>query len=199
MVIVHKGLSFGVVMIALLSNAAALERGFTFCAILGGVLLVVRVVLMFFAADLDELGAETDSDFRLLSLQGVMAFLLIFGLSGRAFLLETEMGHGAVFAAALASGIGAMWVMGWLFAMMHRLQDSGNVDLNRAIGAKGTVYLTIPAGGSGEVQVIFSGKQQIHDAIAEDDLPIETGARVEVVATRGSNTLVVKRDADVSG
>ncbi len=186
-------------MIAFLSDAAALERGFTLCAIVGGLLLAIRVVLMFFAADLDEVGAETDSDFRILSLQSVMAFLLIFGLSGRAFLLETEMGHGAVLAAALASGVAAMWAMAWLFTMMNRLQDSGNVDLNRAIGAKGTVYLTIPASSSGEVQVIFSGKQQIHDAIAEDDQPIETGARVEVVAVRGSNTLVVKRDSEGSG
>lgn len=186
-------------MIAFLSNAAALERGFTFCAILGGVLLGVRVLLMFFAGDLDELGADSDSDFRFVSLQGVMAFLLIFGLSGRAFILETELGNGAVFAAALASGMAAMWAMAWLFAMMHRLQDSGNVDMNRAVGAKGTVYLTIPVGGSGEVQVTFAGKQQIHDAITEEEQPIETGARVEVVGTRGSNALVVKRDSDLSG
>lgn len=190
-------------ILAILSNPAALERGFTLCAIVGGILLLLRMVLLLIGGELSDSSVEdvghTDMDFRFLSLQGIMAFLLIFGLTGRAFLLETQLGTTVAFFAALVAGSLAMWAMAGLFFLMRRLQDSGNMDLNKAIGQQGTIYLTVPEGGTGEAQVVFAGKMQIHDAISEDSRAIETGARIVVVGVTGTSTLVVRREAARQG
>ena len=122
---------------------SGLERGFTLCAIVGGLLLFIRVVMMTLGGDADadtdvdihtDIIGDTDVDFRFVSVQGVMAFLLIFGLAGRAFLLESPLGNTGSFLGAAVCGILAMWGMGWAFLMMRRLQDSGNIDLRDAIG-----------------------------------------------------------------
>ena len=65
-------------------------------------------------------------------------------------------------------------------------------DINNAIGSEGTVYLTIPADGSGQVQVSYQGKMHIDDAYHEAGTELKTGEKIEVVSVRGGNTLVVR-------
>ena len=92
---------------------------------------------------------------------------------------------------ATLAGLASMWAIAQAFLLMTRLQTSGNVDLNNAIGADGEVYLTIPADGAGQVRAAVQGGLRIYDARSVSGEEIKTGERVRVGAVVGSNTLMV--------
>jgi membrane protein implicated in regulation of membrane protease activity len=86
-----------------------------------------------------------------------------------------------------------MWVISRIFAFMGSMQSEGTLRMENAIGQQGKVYLTIPKGGTGKVNVVVQGSLREFDAVAESKAKIATGERVEVVQIANNNTLVVKK------
>lgn len=194
---------------------------FTICAAAGGGLFVVRLILQFtgifddggFDGDVGghiDIGhmdaghvdvghaeggglADSDISFRLITFQGLTAFFMMFGLTGRAILGETTWGPFAAVAGAAAVGAFTMWVIAKLFAMMRSLQSSGTLDIRNAIGESGSIYLTIPEAGTGKVRVTVQEHLRVFDALADDSSEIKTGEMVTVVRVTDGNVLVVKR------
>jgi len=80
-----------------------------------------------------------------------------------------------------------------LLLQMKRLQSEGTLDIRNAIGQTGSVYLTIPANGSGQVQVTVQGSLRIFNAVSQDKNKISTGAGVRVTDITADNTLVVEQ------
>lgn len=189
------------------TSMTPLARGFTVCAILGGMLFGVRVVLQLFGTDdLDgdapdgEISAgDTDVSFKFMSLHGVTVFLLMFGVIGRALLLDSGTSEGVALAGATIGGLISVWGIAQIYLIMRRLQSSGNLNISNAVGSEGTVYLTIPADGSGQVQVSYQGQMHIDDAYSEAGVELATGERIEVVSVRGGNTLVVRKSVSKDG
>ncbi len=178
----------------------ALTLTFTICAVLGGALFLVRLILQFiggFGVAADEIPtghhdvSGSDFSFKVLSFQGITAFLLMFGLAGRALLHGSALAPGISILGASIAGFGSVWLIAKLFRLAKGLQSSGTQSLGDAIGAEGTVYLNIPAGGIGQVQVYAHGRQLVHDAQAEDNGAIPTGTNIKVTALNG-RTFVVK-------
>ena len=138
-------------------------------------------------------GGDSDISFKLLTMQGIMAFLMMFGLVGLAMHRNSRSSEPLAILAGFAAGMLALYVVAKLFALMKGLQSSGTVDVRNAVGAQGSVYLTIPAGGTGEVQVAVQERLRIYDAKAEDGEEIKTGQNVRVVRIVGGNVLVVEK------
>ena len=138
--------------------------------------------------------AITDSDFsfKLLSMQGLTAFFMMFGLIGLA-LLRANLATGFTILGGAAAGLFAVWLISLLFSQMKKLQSDGTVIIRNAIGQSGTVYLNIPAKGSGQIQVPVQGSLRIYDAVAIDKKAINTGTKVRVVEIIEDNTLVVEK------
>ena len=117
--------------------------------IIGGTLFVLRVIMMLAGGGLgfDDVDADTDIDgdlhvdgdhldtdpdsdfsFKLLSMQGLTAVFLMFGLVGLALLkanvavILTVLGGGT-------AGIFAVWVISLLFSQMKRLQSDGTLKI----------------------------------------------------------------------
>ncbi len=177
---------------------------FGICAIIGAVLFLIRFIMQmlgmagdfhfFNAAEISHTDThigDSDVSFKLLSLQGVAAFLTMFGLVGLA-MEQGENNELVSVAAATAAGVFSVWVIQKLFAGMGKLQSTGNIELNNAIGAEGTVYLSISTTARGKVELNIQNRLRIVDAITEDSEPIETGARVRVLKVVESNVLVVE-------
>ncbi len=135
---------------------------------------------------------ETDTSFRLLSFQGLSSFFLIFGLVGLALVKANLHVLLTVFGAMLA-GLFSVWVISILFSQTRRLQADGTINIKNAIGERGTVYLTIPGNGSGQVQVSVQGSLKIFDAISKEKKKIATGEKIQVVDVADGKTLVVKK------
>ncbi len=58
---------------------------------------------------------------------------------------------------------------------------------------EGSVYLTIPAEGTGKIQITVRGSLGIYNAVSERKEEIKTGSRVLVDRVVSGNVLVVTR------
>ena len=140
--------------------------------------------------DIDlEMGAE--GVFNMLTIQGLLSFLMMFGIFGLAVNMETEIPTLAILAGTIAGTI-SMWLIGKVFQMLKSLEVDATVQHNQAVGAQGQVYMTILPGQSGQVQVEFQSALRTCSAVLEDDTAtLETGKFVEVIRTIGE-TLIVR-------
>jgi hypothetical protein len=179
-----------------------LELAFVICAAIGGVLFLSRFVMQLFglhhdvsldihSGDLDL--TNSDVGFKALSFQSITAFLLMFGLVGFALQRSEHAGAMLSLGGATAAGLLAGWVIALLFRGMSRLQSSANYDPRQAIGQRGSVYLTIPAGGTGKVTVTINNRLSVLDAVAQDKSEMKTGVAVQVVDVVAQNILMVSR------
>lgn len=192
-------------MINAFAGMNGFETFFLLCAIIGSFFLVVRMVMQFVGADVDadaDFDVDIDADhidsdvgFKVLSLQSLTAFLMMFGLVGLALYRQNGVCFTGSMVGACLAGLAAVWVIGRLFAWFDRLQSSGTLRISQAIGCKGSVYLTIAAGGSGRVTIDFHNRLREFDAVAEHGGEIPTGTPVEVVKVN-AQILVVKSLAE---
>lgn len=169
------------------------------CAIVGGAILVLRLILMLAGidhSDLPDVSVEVDpgvggaGDVNFLSLQSIAGFFTMFGLVGMG-LLQVNAHWGWSLAGALAAGVFTGWVTTMIFFQMTKLQSEGNLVMTNAIGQVGTVYLTIPEKGSGVVTVSVQGAVRSLDAVSEHGQRISTGSMVRVVGVTAGKILVV--------
>ena len=163
-------------------EAAGMELLFAGSALIGGILFLLWFALMMIGAD---------ASFKALTFQGIMAFLMFFGLAGL-YTLKADGGDSLAIIAGGAAGFASMYGTGKLFQFFIGLQASGTVEISESIGSRGSVYLRIPEDGVGQVQVKAGGGLRTFSAKAEDGQGIDTGDFVEVVDTI-SGTLIVKR------
>ncbi len=185
------------------SDLSGLKLVYLICAVIGGVVVLIRFVLQAFGADsgdapdlpdgLDvdaDASGDADASFTLLSVHTITSFLFLFGLVGLAM---TYQGSGVYWSllAATAAGCASAWLIGLLYRMLFSLQSSGTIPTARTVGCRGKVYLTIPENGAGVVLVTVDSRQREYDARAQDNGRIPTDTLVEVVETQGS-VLVVK-------
>ena len=184
---------------------------YTVCAVVGGVILLCQLLLTVIGLDHDhadiaevgddiEIGDEYadahDSTwfFSVLTFKSLVAALAFFGLGGHAA-LSAGISPFISVQCALAAAILAMLCVAWLMRVLYRLDAQGNVRIEHCIGETGTVYLGIPANqsGAGKVTVSVQNRSMEYAAMTENEA-IATGARVEVVGVKDSETLLVKQD-----
>ena len=173
---------------------------FNACAVAGGALFAFRLAMQIVGASADVPAdapvaldsADADSSFRAVSLLGITAFLMMFGLGGRA-MLESRPGAAApaVLVGLLAGGA-SLWLMAKLFKAMRKLQSSGTASLAKAVGQEATVYLSIPANDVGKIQVVFHGRLSVVDARSANAQPLPTGTRVKVARLLDGGLLEVE-------
>ncbi|MCH1591875.1 MAG: hypothetical protein L7R66_02665 [Candidatus Thalassarchaeaceae archaeon] len=182
-----------------LGNATGLEWIFGISALLGGILFLLWFVLMLiggvaegvfeglFGLEIDVM--SSDASFKALTFQGVMAFMLFFGLAGL-WVLKSDGSDPIAVAAGGIAGTASMYGTAKLFEVFMAMQSTGNVDIKDTVGAKGQVYLIIPHEGVGQVQIETNGSLSTYNARSHDRQEISTGRLVQVVDTMGEVLLV---------
>ena len=190
-------------MVKAFSDFNGLELFFLVCAIVGGFFVLVKLVLQLIGGDADtdvgvdgDIGIGTehlDSDvgFRLLSLHGLSAFFMMFGLVGLALYRQSQMGVIISNIGAVTAGVFSVWVIAKIFQGASRLQSSGTLKTKDAVGCSGIVYLTIPEGGRGLVNINFRNHPREFDATEKNGTAVPTGTPVRVVQVN-ANILVVE-------
>jgi len=171
-------------------------------SIVFSVLFVIQFVLSIIGIDFDA-DAESDmgdpdgidgldADFALLSVRSVIAFFTFFGWTG---VVALGGGVGAVMSILLASSAGfvAMLVVAYIFYLFIKLQSSGTLNLENALGNTGEVYLIIPGdkAGTGKVQMKIQGSFRELDAITIGET-IPTGAPIRVIDVLENGMLLVE-------
>ncbi len=90
-----------------------------------------------------------------------------------------------------------MYGMYGLLRLITAMSSTGNERISNAVGLRATVYIPIPASGTGAGKVQLSMQHRIveYQAITDDAEPLKTGESVEVVGIRNSDTLEVRRSS----
>jgi len=200
-----------------MGNLSWIEIIYWGSTIIGGTLFILRTIMMLIGGglggedfdadidtnfdadfdpdlDFDHTGTAADSDFsfQLLSMQGLTAFFMMFGLVGLAT-LKAKVAIILSIGSGVLAGLFAVWVISLIFSQMKKLQSEGTLVIQNAVGVSGSVYLTIPKGGSGQVRVPVQGALKIFDAVSEDKHSIGTGEKVRVVGVVDNKTLNVEK------
>ena len=179
---------------------------FTAPGLLGLVFVVFKLLLTLIGVgdhDVQGIDAPVGADaahhggtdgLNLISVQSLMAFLMGFGWAG---LLGLEVltwpiigcvGLGVVVGAVLMLGQAVLW------RSMFRLQSSGNISIQSAMGGEGVVYVAVPPAGKGQGQVrlVIDGRQRMFNALTKGQSELASQTRVKVVAVNPDNTVTVE-------
>lgn len=147
--------------------------------------------------DVDFLDGGNPADFatmRLFTLQTVIAFLTVFSWSS---IVSLHTGSRLWLALLIGGILGAiaMVLLAKLVQLSAKLAENGTHDLRYALGSTATVYLPIPAGGSGYGKVTFTlqGTFTEQEAITLGEaLPV--GTTVRIIDIRDDVLVVDKED-----
>ena len=175
---------------------------FALIAIPSTLVLVVQTVLLFFGfgdddVDIDGDGLETDIEggdgMALFAIRGIMGMAAVGGWSGLV-MHEAGINIWVTILIAVAFGFLALVGIAYIMKLASKLQASGNIDLGRAVGRVGTVYIPIPPNmqGTGKINITLQERFLEVTAMTNADRKIATGESVRIVATDENSVVVVE-------
>ena len=187
-------------MIQWWNNMDLVGQIFALIAIPATLVLVVQTILLFFGFgddDVDVDGPDIDIDgadgMALFSIRGIMGMAAIGGWSGLV-MHEAGINIWVTVILALAFGFLALVGIAYIMKLASKLQSSGNIDLGRAVGKVGTVYIPIPPNmqGTGKINITLQERFLEVSAMTNADRKISTGESVRIVATDENSVVVVE-------
>ncbi len=178
-------------------------------------IMIVQIIMMLFgfgddssfdadaSADIGADGGDVYNDegmgltifgMRILSVRTILAFFAI-----GCWVVFTLVEVLPVWAATLlgvVAGLLAAFGVAFMMKSVEKLQSSGNVEIQNAVGKTAEVYLTVPAkrSGTGKVNVFVQERYVEFDAVTDDEEPIKTGETAKIAATLNQGTLIVERN-----
>ena len=179
-----------------------MELLFQACVVLGGVVLILQVLLSLFGIGGHELEvhapphvhvagagpageASTSDALSLLSVRAISAGVAVFGASG---LVLVGLVPGWLAAlVSIAPGLLVATLTAWLTRLMLRMEVSGTLRLQDAVGQSATVYLTIPpasteAATHGLIHLTLQGRSVELRAVTREAEPLKAGSSVVVLS-----------------
>ncbi len=209
-------------MTAFFESLNGIEKTFLLCALLGSTLFLIRTILFFIGGDADsevdgdfdfdgdiDIDADIDFDgdidvsdighldgaasFHIFSLHGITGFFMMFGLVGLAMSKQSNLSAAISVLGGLVAGVITMWIVAKIFMSMKKLQSDGTLNLRNAVGQEGTVYLNIPAEGTGKVQVVVQERLKIFNAVSAKKEEIKTGENIKILKVVSGNIFVVEK------
>jgi hypothetical protein len=137
---------------------------------------------------------DSSSAFKVLSVQSIAAFMMGFGWGGLGGFKGAGWSAPTSTIFGLAVGVGMVWLLGKLLEGVYRLQSSGTVTIDSALGIEGSVYIAIPRArnGRGRVRLVVDDRERFYNAVTDGDA-IESHARVRITEVNDDNTVTVTR------
>ncbi|MBR4752064.1 MAG: hypothetical protein IK077_09910 [Thermoguttaceae bacterium] len=199
-----------------------LERIYWFCAIFGSAFVVVQFFTSAFLGhggddaidlDTDGVGDVVDGDvngvgdhdsmhhdsgghmfLKLLSVRTATAGIAFFGLAGLAC-RGSNISEAAQLGIAIGCGFVAIVAVYYLMRALNSFNANGSLRTSAAIGAEGTVYLTIPAmrKGVGKVTIVQQERTVEYDASTESEFDLKPGMPIVVDKVLTPSLLLVSK------
>ena len=128
----------------------------------------------------------------MLTIRTLSAALAFFGLAGSAA-THHDMAPLETLGIALLAGAVAFFFVGWMLRLLTKLNVDGSARIERSVGSRGTVYLSIPGAkaGTGKVHVSLLNRTLEYKAITSKEEALPTGAKVVVVSVVSADTVEV--------
>lgn len=164
-------------------------------------IFVIQTILTFIGMDSDGgldvpdggMSADTDAGtfpFQLFTFRNFINFFLGFGWT--AITLAGNAHPVLVIIVSILVGVALVAAVMYIFYLMSKMEQSGNIETNSAVGCRGSVYLTIPGErqGEGKVQINIQGAVREFDAMTNGDT-LPNGCPIEVTQVLNENMLLV--------
>jgi len=163
------------------------------------VVFIIQMIMTFFGmGDHGEVSGDADGDadmqvpFQLFTFRNFVNFFLGFAWAGISLY---ELFDNKAWLTLFCIFIGLLLVtivMALLYFLSKAIQ-SGNIDINNAVGKNATVYFPIPAAGKGKVQLSVQQAVREYDAISDEKEILSTGTIVRVKEAIDGHTLLVEK------
>ena len=157
----------------------------TWTSIFAGALLILLFLISFIGGldlDTDIGGVDVDSDSGGLGLiKGLLTFVSV-GSWVMKIMLGTEQNPAIAACIGVVSGLVAFVILSQLFKLLLKNQENVNWTLEDAMFASGEVYLRIPSGGNGIVNVNINGVTREVKAKSKSSEEIKTGTPIRAVS-----------------
>lgn len=165
-------------------------------AIGGTSIYLIKMALSFFGSDDVEMddpsdALDSDVDFKFFSVQAILMLFLASGWMGIVCLevLKFDLFQ-SVFVSVIFGFIAAFMEV-YILAKVKGLQEVHERNVEEAIGKTGKVYLSIPEGGMGEIQIVFQGSMKNIKAMSKDRKAISAFTEIKVVEVLDGKILIV--------
>lgn len=170
-------------------------------ALTAGFVAVVLMVMAMFGMEHDDAvdalasGGHIDHDGGggIFSVKPLTGFFLGFGWIG-----GFSLGRGvdvwlAVLLGCMAGGA-MMALIVFMFRAILSIRSDGTARIEDAVGAVGTVYVTLPPtrASGGQVTVNFRGRQETYAALNAGDQLVPSGEKVKVISLVDARTVLVE-------
>lgn len=182
-------------------------NGLSYVSQIFAVIAIPATVIMLLQAILALIGVGIDHDvdfdghldatgdgLSLISIRGLVAFFSIGGWVG---VVVDSKGFNIYLTSIIAFAAGSVALLGiaFIFKNIYKLQDSGNLDIENAVGKTGKVYIPVPPHGKGhgKINILVQDRYVELDAVSDGDKFLETHELVTVIKTLDADTVVVEK------
>jgi len=179
-----------------------LQKIYAYIAIPASAVMMIQTILLFLGigdgSDPDIDGIDDisfgDDGLSLFTIRGIVAMLCVGGWSG-IVMIEMGVPYTVTVLLSFLFGAAALFGMAMLIKLILKLQSSGNIDYQNAVGKVGHVYIPIPPNmtGTGKINVTFQDKYTELSAMSDEDEPLKTGEAIRVISANDDGILIVKR------
>lgn len=161
-------------------------------AFISSFFLLVQIALLAFGIGADVDIGEEDPGSGFLSIRTLTAFSFAFGWTG-VLMKQADRSTALSVGVAIAAGLAVFLAVGFLWRSFAKLGESGSIDYQSAVGAHGTVYLTVAANRSkpGKVEVMVQGRMRVINALTESDESLPAQTAITVVGVVDPSTVLV--------
>ena len=160
--------------------------------IAGGLLVLLLLMSILGGLDLDlDVGTDTDTESGsgLGIIKSILTFLSV-GCWVIKILLVNEKNVWFAVVIGIVAGIVALMFLSYLLKLLLKNEENVNWEMDDSLFQQGEVYLKIPEGGSGLVNVNIKGATRELKAKSRDNIEIKTGDRIRVVGVEEEFVLV---------
>ena len=185
-------------MIEWFSNLEFLPKFYWIIALIGSLIFVFIMITTFLgvddADDFDDIDSDTGMEFQFITFKNLIGFFTIFGWSGIAC-IDANLSSSLTIVISLVCGLLMMTIMTAMFHYMKKLNDSGTLNYENAIGAIGEVYLTIGANRSkmGKVHIRVQGSLRELEALSDSFGELKSGTIIKVIDVTSNGVLIVNQ------
>lgn len=167
-------------------------------AIFVSLIFIGQMIMTFIGMDSDmdvdvNHDASVGEPFQLFTFRNFINFFLGFSWTGIA--LRPEIGNTfLLLVIAIVVGLLLVTAVMFIFKWMSKMEQSGNISVQKALGCKGTVYLPIPESrkGEGKVQITIQGAIREYNAITGGE-SLSTGTHIRVTEVLNDDLLLVEQ------